>query len=69
MSLPDISLNKPELNHLHPIIIFTRPIQDGVLNRSTLIKGLTNMIRHGEIENYFCFTELALNNMVGKINI
>lgn len=64
MSLPDISLNAPDLNRLHPIITLTRPIQDGVLNRSTLIKGLTNMIRHGEIENYFCFTELALDNLV-----
>ncbi|XP_022183270.1 leucine-rich repeat and guanylate kinase domain-containing protein-like [Myzus persicae] len=65
MSLPDISLNAPDLNRLHPIITLTRPIQDGVLNRSTLIKGLTNMIRHGEIENYFCFTELALDNLGG----
>jgi len=65
MSLPDISLNKPDLNRSHPIIVnFTKPIQDGVLNRSTLIKGLTNLIRHEDIENYFCFTELALNNMV-----
>ncbi|KAE9530475.1 hypothetical protein AGLY_010937, partial [Aphis glycines] len=64
MSLSDISLNKPDLNRSHPIIVnFTKPIQNGVLNRSTLIKGLTNLIRHEDIENYFCFTELALNNM------
>jgi hypothetical protein len=69
MSLPYISLNKPNLNRSHPIIIFTKPIQDGVLNRSILIKGLTNMIRHGDIENYFCFTELVLNNMVKQIFI
>jgi hypothetical protein len=27
------------------------------------------MIRHGDIENYFCFTELVLNNMVKQIFI
>eukprot|EP00102_Acyrthosiphon_pisum_P013096 XP_008182521.2 PREDICTED: leucine-rich repeat and guanylate kinase domain-containing protein-like [Acyrthosiphon pisum] len=63
MPLPDIPWNSPDLNRLHPIITFSRPIKDGVLNRSTLIKGLNNFIRHKEIEDYFCFTELALNNL------
>jgi hypothetical protein len=70
MPLQNISLDKFNLDRLHnlfvsPIInMFAKPIQDGVLNRDVLLKGLTNMIIHKEIENYFCFTELTLNNLV-----
>lgn len=67
----NISLDVSDLNQLHREIVvmsignmFAKPIQNNTLNRSTLVKGLNNMIVHKEIENYFCFTELVLNNLV-----
>jgi len=68
--MSDISSEESDLNQLHHTIImsigkmFIRPIQAKVLNRSTLIKGLTNIIKHEEIKNYFYFTELVLDNLV-----
>lgn len=73
MSSLNISLGISDFNQLHREIVmsignmFAKPVQNNTLNRSTLIKGLNNMIVHKEIENYFCFTELVLNNLV--INI
>lgn len=64
------SLSKSELNQTHCEIVksignmFATSMEGGVLNRSTLVKGLSNMIRHKEIKNYFCFTELNLTNLV-----
>lgn len=72
MPLENISSDHSSLNESHSKIVvplsnmFSKPIEDGVLTRSVLIKGLTNMIRHKEIENYFCFTELTLDNLVNK---
>lgn len=70
MPLQNISIDQLNLDRLHNVIVlpisnmFAKPIRGGMLNRGTLIKGLTNMIIHKEIENYFCFTELTLNNLV-----
>lgn len=70
LAMSNVSSDKTDLNQLHHTIImsigeiFSRPIRDKVLNRSTLIKGLTNMIKHEKIKNYFCFTELVLDNLV-----
>lgn len=70
MSSLNNSLDASHLNQFHREIvmsisnIFAKPVQNNTLNRSTLIKGLNNMIVHKEIENYFCFTELVLNNLV-----
>lgn len=70
MSSLNISLDMSDFNQLHREIVmsignmFAKPVQNNTLNRSTLIKGLNNMIVHKEIENYFCFTELVLNNLV-----
>jgi len=70
MAMSNIKLDECNLNQLHRTIItsigdmFTRPIQDKKLNRSTLIKGLKNMIKHETIQNYLCFTELVLNDLV-----
>lgn len=47
--------------------IFAKPMKNGVLNRSTLIKGLHNITMHKRIDNYFCFTDLILNNLVKQI--
>lgn len=44
--------------------MFAKPIQNGILTRSTLITGLANLTLHKEIESYFCFTELTLINLV-----
>lgn len=66
----DTLLDESDLNKLHYVIARQMnemsgiSIQDNVLNRSTLVKKLKNMILHKEIENYFCFTELNLNNLV-----
>lgn len=59
-----------QLNRLHCAIIlsiddmFSKPIQNGVLNHITLIKGLTHMIIHKDMKNCFYFTELTVNNLV-----
>lgn len=64
-----------DLGLLHRTIVmpmgdmFSRPVHNGVLNRSTLIKGLNNITTHKQIDNYFCFTDLALNNLVKQIVI
>lgn len=70
MSSLNSSLDISDLNQLHREIVmsignmFAKPVQNNTLNRSTLIKGLNNMIVHKETKNYFCFTELVLNNLV-----
>lgn len=69
MSSQNILQEEANLNQLHRVIIlpfdmFSKPIQRGVLNHDTLIKGLTHMIIHKDMKNYFCFTELTLNNLV-----
>lgn len=70
MSFQNILFGEANLNQPHCAIIlpfddlFSKPIQHGVLNHSTLIKGLTRVIIHKDIKNYFCFTELTLNNLV-----
>ncbi|VVC40486.1 Leucine-rich repeat,P-loop containing nucleoside triphosphate hydrolase,Leucine-rich repeat domain, L [Cinara cedri] len=76
MSTQNNSLNIPDLDHLHGSVIlplrsmFTKPIQGRILNHITLVKGLSNMIMHQQIENYFCFTKLILNNLkLEKIDI
>lgn len=75
MPLQNISLDKFNLDLLHHVVVlpiinmFAKPIQVGVLNRGVLIQGLTSMTIHKEIENYFCFTELTLNNLVRCIFI
>lgn len=62
--------NESDLNQLNFTIIKSisnmdaKSIEDGVLNRRTLIKGLTNMIINEEMKNFFGFTELNLNNLV-----
>lgn len=64
------SLNNSDLNQLNFTIIksignnIAKPIEDGVLNRSTLIMGLTNMTINEEMQNAIGFTELNLNNLV-----
>lgn len=75
MPLQNIHLDKFNLDRLHHVTVlpissmFAEHIQGGVLNRGMLIKGLTNMTIHKEIDNYFCFTELTLNNLVRCIFI
>lgn len=72
MSFQYIPLNESGLNQLHHEIVlpisdmFPNPIQDGVLNRSTLIGRLNNLKIQKEIDDYryYCFTELNLNNLV-----
>lgn len=70
MSTWNSLFNVPDLDNLHGSILlpfdsmFTNPIQDGLLNHITLIKGLANVKLHEKIENYFCFTKLVLNNLV-----
>lgn len=70
MSLENIT---PALDQWHrsTIIPFdnmnTKPIQDGMLTHNALIKGLANIILHKEIENYFCFTELTLTDLVKQL--
>lgn len=73
MSYQNILLDKSDLDRMNRNIVtpigdmFAKPIQNGLLNRSTLIKGLDNMIIHEE--NYYCFTELTLNDLVKLIVI
>lgn len=75
MSFPNILLDEANLNLSHHIILlpmddmFLKSIPSGVLNHSTLIKGLTKMIIHNDVENYYCFTELTLNNLVKYLYI
>lgn len=70
MTFQNISLDEANLNQSHRVIIspiddmFSIPIQHGVLNRNTLIKGLTHLMVHKDMKNYFYFTELTLNNLV-----
>lgn len=67
-----MSFNESVLNDLHHEIVlpindmFLNPIQDGMLNRSTLIGRLNNLKIQKKIDNYryYCFTELNLNNLV-----
>jgi len=71
----DESSNESDFDLLHRSVVipigdmFAKPIQNGVLNRSTLIKGLHNITMHKRVDNYFCFTDLILNNLVKQIFI
>lgn len=73
MSYQNILSVKSDLDRMNHIIttpigdMFAKPIQNGLLNRSTLIKGLDNMRIYEE--NYYCFTDLTLNDLVKKIVI
>lgn len=74
MSFQSNTLNESVLNRLHYEIVtpisnmFPKLIQDGVLNRSTLIGRLNNLKMQKTIDDsrFYSFTELNLNDLVKK---